>query len=94
MESETQAIRSLKSSDCSIIKKNCCSEENQIIKGQDELQLSFEKISFDQQIFVASFVYSYTTLFEGFENKVSSYTQYPPPLIVRHLYKLDETYLI
>lgn len=80
--------------DCSIAKKNCCNDEQLAIQGQDELQLQVDKISFEKQIFVASFVYSYINLFEGFESNVSSYEEYKPPLVIKRIYKLDETYLI
>ncbi|WP_245750654.1 HYC_CC_PP family protein [Algibacter pectinivorans] len=79
---------------CSITKKNCCDEEQLVIDGQDELQLQVDKNSFEQQIFIASFVYTYINLFEGLEKKVSSYEEYKPPLVIRQLYKIGETYLI
>ena len=79
---------------CSISKKNCCSDEIFVVDGQDELQLQVEKISFEQQVFIASFVYTFINLFEGLDNNVSTYEEYKPPLVVRQLYKIDETYLI
>ena len=82
------------SSDCSKAKKDCCKEEQIFVEGQDELKISFEKLSFDQQIFVASFVYSFENLFEYFEENAHTFSEYPPPLIVKSIYKLDETYLI
>ena len=82
------------SKDCSVTKKNCCSDEQLVIDGQDELQLSVDKISFEQQVFIASFVYTYINLFEGLDNNVSSYEEYEPPLVIRQIFKLDETYLI
>lgn len=80
--------------DCSISKKNCCDDEQLAIQGQDELQLQVDKISFEKQIFVASFVYSYINLFENLEENVVSFKDYSPPLVTRQIYKLDETYLI
>jgi hypothetical protein len=80
--------------DCSIAKKNCCDDEQLAIQGQDELQLQVDKISFEKQIFVASFVYSYINLFENLEENVVSFKDYSPPLVTRQIYKLDETYLI
>ncbi|MEN8890082.1 MAG: hypothetical protein ABF239_01980 [Wenyingzhuangia sp.] len=77
---------------CSITKKNCCDDEQLVVDGQDDLQ--FDKISYDQQLLIASFVYSYISLFEGLDKNVSSYEEYKPPLVVRQLYKIDETYLI
>lgn len=79
---------------CSITKKNCCNDEQLVISGQDELQLQIDKISFEQQVFIASFVYTYGNLFEGLDKNVSFYEAYKPPLVVKQLYKIDETYLI
>ena len=80
--------------DCAITKKKCCSDVKQIIDGQDELQFTFDKLPIDQQVFVASFVYTYINLFESLDKRVVSYEEYRPPLVVRQIYKLDETYLI
>ena len=59
--------------ECSITKKNCCDDKQLAIEGQDELQLQVEKITFEQQVFIASFVYTYINLFEGLDNNVSTY---------------------
>jgi len=82
------------SPECSITKKGCCSDEQFTIEGQDELKISFDKLTLDQQLFVASFVYSYIIGFEELEEKPNSYNNYPPPLIVRNIQKLDEVYII
>ena len=79
---------------CSITKKNCCDDKQLAIEGQDELQLQVDKISFEQQVFIASFVYTYINLFEGLDKNVSSFEEYKPPLVVRQIFKIDETYLI
>ncbi|MCB4799348.1 MULTISPECIES: HYC_CC_PP family protein [Flavobacteriaceae] len=79
---------------CSIIKKNCCNDEQLVVDGQDELQLQVDKISFEQQVFIASFVYAYINLFEGLDNKLSSFEEYEPPLVIKEIFKIDETYLI
>lgn len=79
---------------CSITKKNCCDDKQLVVEGQDELQLQVNKISFDQQVFLASFVYTYILLFDGIENNMSSFEAYKPPLVIRQIFKLDETYLI
>tara|TARA_R110002050_G_scaffold233063_3_gene368799 strand:- start:26506 stop:26919 length:414 start_codon:yes stop_codon:yes gene_type:complete len=79
---------------CAITKKNCCNDEQLVVNGQDELQLQIDTISFEQHLFIASFVYSYSNLFEGLDNNISSFEEYEPPLVIRQLFKLDETYLI
>ena len=80
--------------ECSITKKNCCDDKQLAIEGQDELQLQVDKITFEQQVFIASFVYTYINLFEGLDSNVSTYEEYKPPHVIRQLYKIDETYLI
>ena len=79
---------------CSITKKNCCNDEQLVVDGQDELQLQVDTITFEQQVFLTSFVYAFSNLFEISEENVTSFEAYRPPLVIRQLYKLDETYLI
>ncbi len=79
---------------CAITKKDCCKNEQSLVDGQDELQLHIDSISLKQHLFITSFAYTYINLFEGLDNNVTSYEVYKPPLVIRQLYKLDETYLI
>ena len=79
---------------CSKVKKNCCSDEQIVLDSQNELQLTVDNISFEQQVFIASFVHTYINLFEGLDKDIISYETYEPPLVIRQLFKLDETYLI
>ena len=68
--------------------------EQVLIDGQDEVQLQVDKISFNQELFIASFIYTYINLFENLENNVSSFEEYEPPLVIKEIFKIDETYLI
>ena len=86
--------KSNEASDCSPGKKKCCTDKQITVEGQDELKISFDKLTLDQQVFVTSFVYTYFNLFEGSDKNVTSYEEYKPPLVVRQIFKLDETYLI
>ena len=79
---------------CSVTKKSCCDDQQLAVEGQDELQLTLDKISFEQQVFIASFVYTYLNLFSGLDEDFSTYQTYKPPLVVRQIFKIDETYLI
>lgn len=79
---------------CAITKKNCCKNEQLVVDGQDELQLQVDKITFDHQTFITSFIYTYIDLFEDLDNNNATYQAYKPPLVTRQLYKLDESYLI
>ncbi|MGV8813565.1 MAG: HYC_CC_PP family protein [Gelidibacter sp.] len=82
------------SESCSVTKKDCCKNEQVVVDGHDELQLSFNKISFEQQLFIASFVYSFINLFEGFNENIIPFRDYKPPFLIRDIQKLHETYLI
>ena len=79
---------------CSVIKENCCNDQQILIDGQDEVQVQFDKISFEQKVFIASFIYSYVNLFEGLDKNVSSFEEYVPPIVTNQIYKIDESYLI
>lgn len=79
---------------CSISKKNCCNDRQLVVDGQDDLQLQANKISFEQQVFITSFIYTHINLFEGFDKNASSFEEYKPPSVVRQIFKIDETYLI
>ena len=79
---------------CSITKKDCCKDEQVVLDGQNELQLSMDKISFEQQVFVATFIHSYITLFKGQDENIIPFRDYNPPFLIRDIQKLHETYLI
>jgi hypothetical protein len=78
----------------SILKNLCCNDQQIILEGQDELNVFINTLSYDQQMFVASFVYSYINLFEGSDINITPFKHYTPPLIVKDLQLLDEVYLI
>ena len=82
------------SSECDISKKDCCSDEQVIVEGQDTLKTSFEKLDKDQQLFVAAFIHTYINLFFEFQEDLNSYRDYTPPPLVRDIQVLDQTFLI
>ncbi|GAA3562416.1 HYC_CC_PP family protein [Snuella lapsa] len=82
------------SSECSMIKKSCCSDKQVIVDGQDELQLNLHKLSLDKQVFVATLLYTYLNLFEDTDKEVTPYRAYKPPCVIKEIYKIDESYLI
>lgn len=73
---------------------SCCSDRQIVIEGQDDLKMSFDTLNFEQQVFVATFFHSYLNLFEGLDTNVIPFRDYKPPLIIRDIQKLHETYLI
>ena len=78
----------------SITKESCCINKQLVIVGQDELQLSFDNHTSEQQIFFALFVITNINLFEGLDKNVAPHQSYRPPLVIKQIYKVDETYLI
>jgi len=73
---------------------NCCSSQNISVQCQDELNLFFQTLDLNQQLFLTAFTYSYSNLFEGLSQQVISFKNYSPPLIVKDIPVLNETFLI
>ncbi len=82
------------SSECDISKKDCCSDEQVIVEGQDTLKTSFDKLGKEQQLFVAAFIHTYINLFFESQEDLNSYRDYTPPPLVRDIQVLDQTFLI
>ncbi|MEP0264905.1 hypothetical protein [Dokdonia sp.] len=73
---------------------SCCHNEQIVIKGQDELKHSLQKISLEQQQFLVAFYDSYIHLFEISAPQAIPFDGYPPPDIVSDLTILHEQFLI
>jgi hypothetical protein len=82
------------SSDTSIVKDTCCNDVITVVDGQDEAHQNGKQLSFDQQLFIATFLYTYSNLFSNKENSIVSYSDYIPPKLVKDIQALDETFLI
>ncbi|WP_209403692.1 hypothetical protein [Pseudozobellia sp. WGM2] len=84
------------SSSCEVMEMemDCCTDIEVVFEGQDDLKISFDQLSFNQQVFVASFVYSYINLFEGLEENSIHFKDYSPPPLIRDVQILDQTFLI
>ncbi|QTE24448.1 hypothetical protein J3359_05475 [Polaribacter cellanae] len=91
---ESKQDTSVTISGCTIVKKDCCKDEQLLIDGQDGVQFQIDHISFNQELFIASFIYTYLNLFKDLDKKVSNYSTYKPPLVIKEIFKIDETYLI
>ncbi|HET8753117.1 MAG TPA: hypothetical protein VFM59_02070 [Salinimicrobium sp.] len=73
---------------------SCCNEEKISVEGQDELKISFDKLDLSQQVFLASFAFTFVNLFEGLPQQVIPFKHYSPPLLVSDIQLLDQTFLI
>jgi len=73
---------------------SCCNDVITIIDGQDEVHQNGKQITFQQQLFITTFVYTYSALFSNKEKSIVSYRTYIPPLLIKDIQVLDETFLI
>jgi len=91
-----QAEKIKSSSECAVMEMemDCCSDVEIVIEGQDDVKISFDQFTFEQQLFIASFVYSYINLFEGFDKNVIPFKDYSPPPLIKDIHILDQTFLI
>jgi hypothetical protein len=80
--------------DHNVQKDNCCSDVVIQIEGQNELMSDVSSLSLDQQVFIASFFYSYVNLFEGLDTNIVPFKYYSPPLLIKDIQLLDEVFLI
>lgn len=72
----------------------CCSDVELLVPGQDDLQLSFDDLSFEQQTFIVAFTITYSNLFLGIDKHSTPFEEYSPPLLIRDVQILDQTFLI
>ncbi|NJW52681.1 HYC_CC_PP family protein [Salinimicrobium oceani] len=78
----------------SVEQEFCCENQKIAIEGQDELKASRNSLDFDQQLFLATFTYSYINLFEVLPLQAVPNKDYTPPLLVRDVQLLDQVFLI
>ena len=82
------------SNDTDIIMDNCCNDVITLVDGQDEVHQNGKQIAFQQQLFITTFLYTYSALFSNKESSVVSYKEYIPPILVKDIQVLDEAFLI
>ncbi len=77
-----------------IEKKSCCSDKQILLDGQDDLKDNTVKLSFEQQVFIISYAYSYLNLFKDLDASTPSFIGHPPPILDKDYQVLYETFLI
>lgn len=78
-----------------ITKKLCCKDELHIFQGQKELnRSSFDDLEFQQQLFIASFTYTFVNLFEGLAEQIIPHKNYFPPNLIANIQVLDQVFII
>ena len=76
------------------MKMDCCSDEITVVQGQDDLKISFDELTFDQQLFLAAYTHSYINLYNVLREHVVPHKEYPPPILVKDIQVLDQVFLI
>lgn len=76
------------SDDCKFGDKDCCTI------SETEFEPTVINLTFEQQLFVASFIYTYINLFEGLENNIIPFKNYSPPILVTDIHIVDQVFLI
>ena len=77
-----------------ISEKPCCTNKQLMKQGDNDLKVSLDQLSFDQQVFAASFIYSYSNLFESAAYDNAAFVDLSPPFIERDVQVLHQTFLI
>jgi hypothetical protein len=76
------------------IENHCCDDESFTIQGQDDLRLSWDDITIEQQSFLIAYTYSYFELYNFESKEALPKLTYPPPLLVSDIQLLDQVFLI
>lgn len=93
--SDAKKCGGINADDVTYIKKSCCKDTIDIIKGQDELNTAeLQKIDNALKFTLFAYTYSYANLFVGLPKEIISSEAYSPPKLVKDIQVLDETYLI
>lgn len=92
---EKCALEDFKKEQEAITKKSCCRDTIDVFEGQDELIVkTYTDLEFEQQLFIASYIYSYLNPFEGLSKQLIPHQNYSPPNLVEDLIIKDQIFLI
>ncbi len=79
---------------CFVTKKNCCSETQIVVDGQENLKSFTFTVNLEQQLFLVAFIYTCLNRFEGKKPQTFPHKNYIPPIVVEEIHKLDEVYIV
>lgn len=89
------SVMPAETSGCASMKKmHCCTDVEITFEGQDELKVSFDQLSLDQELVLTAYLYTYIALFNEVDEAAIPFDGYPPPLLVHDIQVLYETFLI
>ena len=77
-----------------LARTSCCTDQQVTKQATDDLKISFDTLTFEQQVFVASFTHAYVSLFEGTLAEEILFVAYSPPFVKQDVQVLHQTFLI
>ena len=78
-----------------ITKKSCCKDTIDIVIGVDQLTVkTLDDIDANLELFLTSFVYSYSNLYETYPKQDVPHRHYSPPNLIEDIQILDQVFLI
>ncbi|RPD99633.1 hypothetical protein EGM88_03565 [Aureibaculum marinum] len=77
-----------------IEKESCCKDEVHFVRGSNAKLKVVLKLQDQTQQFVFLFTYTYINLFKSVEEKLNSFLNYSPPIIIKNIQVLYETFII
>lgn len=76
-------------------KDSCCSDEVDVIKGQDELKVTpFDDLDFEQQQFITAYIFTSLGRFKSLPRQIIPNRGYLPPNLVADIQVLDQVFII
>ncbi len=82
--------------DCepAISQEPCCSDQQIFKEANHDLKTSFDRLSFEQQTFVATLFYTYLNLFEGLDENFVPFKDCHPHFLEQDVLVLNQVFLI
>ena len=81
--------------DSLFMQNSCCTDVVDLVEGQDELSVEkIKELSQHQKVFVFSFAYTFSGLFEFEPQQHKPFEHYSPPNYVEDIQVLNETFII
>lgn len=78
-----------------ILKKSCCKDEVDIVEGLDEVTLkTFDDLDDIQKQVVLAYTVSYVRFYKSLPKPIIPNRDYSPPLLIKDIQVLDQTFLI
>lgn len=94
-EGKECSANSFDSKEGAIAKVSCCKSHIDVVQGQNTLAFTtFTDLEYTQQLFVNSYIYSFSKLFEDLPKRKTLYNNYHPPKLIVDLHVVNNIFLI